>query len=253
MSILSAACMSGSYDVFEQLVTQGWLVFAASLSEAATVQILFELVNLATQGRNIQIITGLCRVGGITVSQVVERVPVTRDPSIVKVITPLLISAIQGDLHVVNYLLDGGVDVNLGSTKEGNSPLGMAAIHGHVAVVEALIESGANPHHTNYKGETVYDLADVYGHANIQCLLMHGEDKDDAMKLDDVDATLMKRRIHNIRKGKAHTHYTLQERGGQVDVSKLNRRINHLKNRVNGRVEADLYTLRSNSLGSDSF
>ncbi|RHY55384.1 hypothetical protein DYB26_014601 [Aphanomyces astaci] len=252
MSILSAACLSGSYDVFEQLVTQGWLVFAAILSETATTPILFELVNLATQGGNIQIITGLCRVGGITVDEVVEHM---RGPSGVKVITPLLIAAINGDDAMVHFLVDGGVDINMGMTKEGNSPLGMATIHGHISVVEVLLESGANPHHTNLKGESVYALAAAYGHANIMCLLLHEEsDRGDAMKLGDVDESSMKRTIHNIRKGKSHTHYSLQERGGHVDVTKLKRRITNLKNRVNGRVEADLYALRSSSsLGEESF
>ncbi|KAF0683360.1 Aste57867_24572 [Aphanomyces stellatus] len=253
MAILSAACLTGSYDVFEQLVTQGWLVFAASLSPERSAPIIYELVNLATQGGNIQIIGGLCRVGGINLAQVVERVPVKNDPSRCKLVTPLLIAAIKGDEFVVNYLLDEGVDVNFGSTKEANSPLGMATMHGHLAVVEALLESGANPHYANAKGESVYQLAAAYGHANIECLLMH-EDKGEAVKLDEIDQSTMKRKINNIRKGKSHTHFSLQERGGHVDVSHLNRRINQLKNKMTNRMDGgELYTLRSQSSGEESF
>ncbi|KAH9102938.1 hypothetical protein LEN26_015409 [Aphanomyces euteiches] len=244
MTILSAACLSGSYDIFELLVTQGWLVFAASLSETATAPILYQLVNMATQGGNIQIITGLCRVGGINITQVLEKVPVEGQRNEYKMITPLLIASIKGDENVVNFLLDEGVDVNLGMTKEGNSPLGMATIHGHIEIVEVLLESGANPHHANAKGESVYQLAAAYGHANIECLLLH-EDKSEAVKLDEVDENIMKRKINNIRKGKAHTHYSLKERGGQVDVSGLNRKIDSLKNRLSGRIDSDLYTVRS--------
>jgi ankyrin repeat protein len=71
--------------------------------------------------------------------------------------TPLL--AAMRDASTLQALLDSGADPNLGTTKEGNTPLHVAAAAGNADSVKVLLAHGADAAAKNADGETAYDFA----------------------------------------------------------------------------------------------
>ena len=90
--------------------------------------------------------------------------------------TPLMFAAYNGQLAVVQYLLEQGVDIN-----NGDIPLVLAAATGHFAVVQYLLEQGADKDQATNEGSTSLFMAAQNDHfAVVQYLLEHGVDKDRA-------------------------------------------------------------------------
>jgi hypothetical protein len=62
--------------------------------------------------------------------------------------TPLIVAACNGDIFIVQQLIEAGADVNVASTRPecalGHTPLYVAAAKGHTPVIEQLIKAGAN-------------------------------------------------------------------------------------------------------------
>lgn len=82
-------------------------------------------------------------------------------------ISSLLFKAIQlGDLEAVESLLAAGADVNA-ATKEGITPLMIAASFGQLAVLRLLKERGAAINKTRNDGFSALTLAVFFGHENI--------------------------------------------------------------------------------------
>jgi len=75
--------------------------------------------------------------------------------------TPLHIAAAQGNLRLLNQLLDLGAQVNTPNNL-GNVPLHTAAVSNHVGCVRELIKRGAVISETNKRGSTALHFA-VYG------------------------------------------------------------------------------------------
>ncbi|XP_044055070.1 cyclin-dependent kinase 4 inhibitor C isoform X2 [Siniperca chuatsi] len=82
--------------------------------------------------------------------------PNVRDPVLSLTVTHD--AARQGFIDSVRALVDGGADTNLVDEK-GNLPLHLAAMEGHLEVVQLLIERTANPWTPNYLGYTAGQLA----------------------------------------------------------------------------------------------
>ncbi len=61
--------------------------------------------------------------------------------------------------------------VNLGDA-DGNTPLALAAFHGHIAAVRFLIQHGALVDLTNHQHQTALILAAKAGHADVVILLL---------------------------------------------------------------------------------
>uniref|UniRef100_A0A0G4HED1 Uncharacterized protein n=1 Tax=Chromera velia CCMP2878 TaxID=1169474 RepID=A0A0G4HED1_9ALVE len=68
-------------------------------------------------------------------------------------VTPLFAAAEQGHLHMVNFLLDSGADIEAASNK-GLTPLYAATQMGQLKVVETLLDRGANPNAPTENGQT---------------------------------------------------------------------------------------------------
>ena len=83
---------------------------------------------------------------------------------------PIHTAAKNGDLAGVQAELDKGVDVN--ASGNGQSPLHLAAIMGHVEVTELLIASGADLEGTDKYGNTPLHYAAHHGRKETAKLLI---------------------------------------------------------------------------------
>ena len=100
--------------------------------------------------------------------------------------TPLIIAAIHGHVKVVEMLLAAGADIEVKLWQDGYTPLIFAAFSGHEAVVRLLLEAGANKDATNAVGDTPLIRAAANGHeAVVRLLLASGADKDVTTKLGE--------------------------------------------------------------------
>ena len=101
---------------------------------------------------------------------------------------PIHTAAKNGDLAGVQAELDKGVDVN--ASGNGQSPLHLAAIMGHVEVTELLIASGADLEGTDKYGNTPLHYAAHHGRKETTKLLIakgvdvNAKDEDGETPLD---------------------------------------------------------------------
>ena len=72
--------------------------------------------------------------------------------------TPLWIAALKGHLAVVQYLLEQGVDKD-NAMNSGMTPLHIAAQEGHTAVVHCLLQQGADISKAMNDGRLPIDVA----------------------------------------------------------------------------------------------
>jgi ankyrin repeat protein len=103
------------------------------------------------------------------------------DPLLVEAVaadgyTALHLAAHYGQLDAVYRLLQGGAAVDAVAANEGEvRPLHSAAAGGHVEVVAALLEAGADPNARQHGGFTALDAARQHGDTDMeQVLLAHG-------------------------------------------------------------------------------
>lgn len=71
---------------------------------------------------------------------------------------PLDAAVINGDLELVQALLECGAEINA-LAEDGYTALHEAVEQGHIHVAEFLICSGADPYATNINGDTPLELA----------------------------------------------------------------------------------------------
>lgn len=91
-------------------------------------------------------------------------------------------AAKNGNLAIVNKLLEKGADPNK-ETINGETPLYIASQYNNPEVVEVLLEKGADPNKatTDY-GETPLFIASVFNHSRVvEALLNHGANVDQAI------------------------------------------------------------------------
>lgn len=92
-------------------------------------------------------------------------------------ITPLCFTSTCNRLPMLKVLLKLGADTNMPDAS-GYASVGLAAEEGHVQVIHALAEHGADVNMANKDGETpIKFIAAQSGHANvIRTLAQHGAD-----------------------------------------------------------------------------
>lgn len=93
--------------------------------------------------------------------------------------TPLMLAAAAGQEGISQLLVQNGADINArgfgGEQTEGITALMTAAMHGHLPIVNFLLEKGANVHFRSRSGFTALLLAASRGHLNcIDALLEKG-------------------------------------------------------------------------------
>ena len=91
--------------------------------------------------------------------------PVAADPRAARNnnFTPLHAAAMQGHAAVCQVLLEAGAQVNVQTDPQGYTPLHSAAFAGHVAAILVLLAYGADRGLVNYRGERPADTAQRTG------------------------------------------------------------------------------------------
>ena len=88
--------------------------------------------------------------------------------------TALILAASEGHLAIIDILVEKGADL-VCADKDGLSALSWACLKGHFNAALALINNGADVNHTDNSGRTPLDLATFYGDLKlVQHLLERG-------------------------------------------------------------------------------
>ena len=95
---------------------------------------------------------------------------------------PLFLAVESGNLQLVHKLVEEGIDINMTTNTTGASVILAAAIRGNLAIMQYLLQHGADKDKTDHEGRTPLIAAAVDGHlAVVQYLLEQGVDKDKAL------------------------------------------------------------------------
>ncbi|OQR89419.1 hypothetical protein THRCLA_22697 [Thraustotheca clavata] len=224
-AFVKTACLSGSYQVFSCLIAQQ--PFQLFLNgQRDTTNVLYRLMNAATQGGNVDIMTTFSRLSGIKWQDVHE-------DQLSEHLTPLLIASIRGDTDAMQFLVDEGVDPNNGTTRDGNAPIAMAAAHGFTDAVEILLDAGASVDLRNNNGESAQDLALLYNYEDIVQLFYQASNH---RALEQVDGETIKTTISKLRQAKNYTNYAVREREN-IDFNRVQNKISKLKARIHGCID----------------
>jgi hypothetical protein len=95
--------------------------------------------------------------------------------------SPLLFAVTVGNLAEVENLIRAGADVNTAAKEDGMTALFVAAQMGHFAIVQYLVQQGADKDKTDRRGVTPLFIAALSGHLEIvQYLVRQGADVNQA-------------------------------------------------------------------------
>lgn len=86
--------------------------------------------------------------------------------------TPLIVSAAQGHISVVRYLISQGADI-AARNNSGNDALGLAAGKGHLEIIELLLDNNAEINNKNSNGNTALINAVAGGYIDVVTALLN--------------------------------------------------------------------------------
>ena len=101
----------------------------------------------------------------------------------------LLIAAVRGHLPIVEYLSQHVADIDE-ADNVGNTPLNAAATKGQLRVVQRLLRHGADKNKTDNEGRSPLYSSSMNGHLEVcRCLLENGADITDIDQADIVNTS----------------------------------------------------------------
>ena len=152
------AAYNGNVDKIQQLVCEGVAVDVAD-HKGKTALI------LAAYNGHVDVIHQLLNAGANVNA-------VSKDGK--TALTWAVLKALEGEesrLIVVKLLLERGADVNIKDVLVEETALMLTAIHGNVTMVEMLLKAGADVHAANKYGMTALKIASFYNHDNVVKIL----------------------------------------------------------------------------------
>lgn len=186
-SPLTFACWKGHFDVVELLLSrkaniehrtkEGFspLMFAALGGHTKVARKLLECnaqVNVPSGSNNDIPLTSACWKGHHDVVGLLLEFNSNIEHRTKDGCTPLMLAAREGHIHVAELLLKNEAQVNVPSGSENNIPLTLACWKGHWEVVKLLLEYGSDIEHRNKAGCTPLMLAAREGHYETTALLL---------------------------------------------------------------------------------
>lgn len=186
-SPLTFACWKGHYDVVELLLKrnaniehrtkEGFspLMFAALGGHTTVARKLLEnnaQVNVSSGSNNDIPLTSACWKGHRNVVKLLLEFNSNIEHRTKDGCTPLMLAAREGHISVAELLLMSQAQVNVPSGSENNIPLTLACWKGHGEVVKLLLEYGSDIEHRNKAGCTPLMLAAREGHLKTTRLLL---------------------------------------------------------------------------------
>ena len=98
----------------------------------------------------------------MTVIKMLQQDPEIANRPLFKGSTTPLCRAVYNDFQpMVMILLDRGANIDLASTTSGRTPLMWAAFRGNIAILELLMEKGADKDLEDHEGLNAFDIAVV--------------------------------------------------------------------------------------------
>lgn len=86
--------------------------------------------------------------------------------------TALILAASEGHLAIMDILIEKGADL-FAQDKDGLSALSWACLKGHYNAVLTLLDHGVDVNHSDHSGRTPLDLATFYGDVRLVSILNH--------------------------------------------------------------------------------
>lgn len=186
-SPLTFACWKGHYDVVELLLLrdsniehrtkEGFspLMFAALGGHGKVAQKLLQSnaqVNVPSGSNNDIPLTSACWKGHHNVVKLLLEYNSNIEHRTKDGCTPLMLAAREGHIYVAELLLKNNAQVNVPSGSENNIPLTLACWKGHWEVVQLLLNHNSDIEHRNKAGCTPLMLAAREGHYETTALLL---------------------------------------------------------------------------------
>ncbi len=132
--------------------------------------------------------------------------------------TPLYYAALYGESNIVAYLLSKGADPKKGASWKGNdTPLHVAAGHGHIGCVEAILSTGVPADIRNNANQTPLHYAARHRHPDVAKLLLdHGANVNATDKMGTTPLEYPSGFVDNYHSNYQETVETLLAHGADV-------------------------------------
>ena len=164
------------------------LVFAAHINNIDAVNILLKKVEFSTD-HIVRALVAVCYGGHPTVfNSLLHKIPDLPQKE-------LLVSCVEGDLAVISAIVESELNPDT-PLLFGFTPLMIATSFGHIEIIDALIQTGADVNKCNQYGNSVLDIAD--GTFNKQQEIIQLLEEHGATRVNPVDLKLGSSALLNL-------------------------------------------------------